>query len=200
MLSRSFFSFCFVVSVLFSNSAYSGVIGPESAFTARYSFGNESIVGDLIEGEFGVSTYLSVKEDSSDRVILEFDLRNLTSVDSAIINFVGNHDIALSNLDFYSFQGNGVANASDYFRSDVYAGTVETPYLDQMNRSYELDITSLFNNYINNNDPYLGILIKNSEGRHTIIGPIVMTIVPEPCTMILFALGSASILRCRKIS
>lgn len=196
MLSQRFFSLCCIIMLLSVRCIYSNTLSPESAFMARVFCGENScgeylIVGGLTENQVGIMHLLSIKEGTSDRAILEFDLTGQSLVDSAILNFTGYHVIGDSNLDVYSFIANGLVNAADYNHTDNYESTILTPFIDTTWRAYNLDITTLFNHYISNGYSHLGLLIKDTTGsRHEMYDPVITTVVPEPITLSLFALGA----------
>jgi hypothetical protein len=157
------------------------------------------------------STVLDIKERTSDRVVLEFDVGNQPKAARAVLN------VEMSNMDLpniepstvFSFEGNGLANAADYFNvqnavatfSDE--GAVCDPIIilgtricvDEL-KPYAIDVTEAYRL----SSDFLGLVLK-AEGvsaRYRIgADPTLSIVVPEPVTMptallgLLFAAGGS---------
>ena len=191
-------------------------IEPTSSFIARSIWGINVIVGDTYptstrEGTAWQTRFLDIKEGTSDRTVLEFDLRGRPQAVSVTLDFL------LFNLDapnftdvfLYSFEGNGLVNAADYFRTDVLVTTftdngLATGSSLQDYPQFSLDVTSTYNSAIVEGDDYLGLLLRNttagsSYARYRLGNgssfwpiPVLTVLVPEPSSMLLLVLGAIS--------
>jgi hypothetical protein len=150
------------------------ILDPTSSFTARLIGGHNVLVGapDGTEGTQWQSTFLDIKEETSDRTVLEFDLRGQSVAQSATLN------IELANLDdpdyttifVYSFDGNGLANAADYFRIDnlITAFTdfgMASNHTPPYHIPYSFDLTPVYNDAISDGGDFLGIVLKNTTAE-----------------------------------
>jgi hypothetical protein len=192
----------------FPSQAQVQTLTPAASFTPRRIGGQNVIVGyDLssVEGTPLKSTILEIKEGTSDRSVLEFDIRGQAQTGLARLTFeLANIDAPdFTPLYLYSFEGNGLANAADYFRTDNLITTFTDnglasnfipPYYLQMT----FDVTSAFNQAVTNGDDHLGLLIRNSVGgplyaRYRILhfnGPPKLIVgVPEPASASLCCTG-----------
>lgn len=151
------------------------IIGPTTSFTARLIGGVNVLVGAPggTEGTPWLSNFLDMKEGTSDRTVLEYDLRGLAATPKATLY------LELTNLDvpsstpiyMYSFKGNGLANAADYFRTDSYVTTftdngLASNFIPPYHIPFSFDLTTAFNQAVAAGDDYLGILLRNS-----VVGP-----------------------------
>jgi len=143
-----------------------------------------------------VDSFLSIKEGTSDRVVLEFDVSDQPRAARAFLNF------EMTNLDLpemepvtaFSFDANGLANAADYFNvqnavatfSDE--GTVCVPitlgpftFCDENYKPYAIDVTDAYRE----SGDFLGVVLK-AEGvsaRYDVRSPTLSIVVPEPATV-----------------
>lgn len=168
-----------VLSIFCQATAYSSkcigqtqLVTPTSSFSARLIGGQNVIVGaaDGIEGTQWQSGILEIKEGTSDRAILEYDLRGRSKATSVVLNLeLSNLDVpAFTPIHMYSFEGNGLANASDYFRTDHLITTftdngLASNFIPPYHIPYAFDLTTIYNEAITNNDEFLGILLRNSN-------------------------------------
>lgn len=182
-----------------------------SSFTARLIGGGNVLVGAGAgrEGTVWQARNLHIKEGTSDRSVLEFDLRGRSPAESVTLDFL------LANLDapsftdifLYSFDGNGLANAADYFRTDSLittftdSGLADGPSIFDL-PEISLDVTSAYNDAIARDQDYLGLLLRNSTtatngsfARYSISNgsslwplPVLSIAVPEPTSLITAAL------------
>ena len=179
-------------------AAPSVVITPTTSFTARLIGGNNVLVGapNGTEGTAWLSNFLDIKEATSDRVILEYDIENGELTDSAVLS------IELTNLDvpdsttiyLYSFDGNGRANAADYFKTTNLVTTftdngLASNFIPPYHIPFSFDVTAAYNAAVSQNRSFLGILFKNTTAesqyaryRLTTFGglPKLTVAVPEP--------------------
>jgi hypothetical protein len=173
-------------------------ITPSSSFTARLIYGENVLVGSsgqVDEGTAWNSSYLSVKEGTSDRVALEYYIGDQEQTSTATLNFSMSNmdDPSFSNLSLYAYIANGLANASDYFNSDIYITTF-SDYGQPGTVSYSLDVTSVFTDFIFNGDEHLGLLLKADDinARYNVYSPtldVVAVSVPAPGDLALFGTG-----------
>lgn len=174
------------------------VIEPTSSFTARLIGSANVLVGapNGTEGTEWQTQFLFIKEGTSDRTVLEYDIRGRSSTDSAILslNLSNLDDPSYTTLFMYSFQGNGLANAGDYYRTDNFVasftdnGFSEPPFYVP----FSFDVTDIYNDAIANSDDYLGFLIRNTTSesqyaRYRIVSglPSLTIAIPEPSSLCL---------------
>lgn len=181
------------------------IIQPTTSFTARVIGRSQSnvLVGapDDAEGTAWISTFLDIKESTSDRVVLEFDLRGRPITENAVLK------LNLTNLDvpkftpifMYSFEGNGLANASDYFKTTNLITTftdngLATNFAPPYHMPFSFDITDTYNEAVEEGQEYLGIIFKNTAAGSqyaryrmwTTLGlPTLVVGVPEPSTVLM---------------
>lgn len=179
---------------------------PVASFTARLIGSINVLVGaePHREGTAWKSTIFEIKEGTSDRTVLEFDLRGRSSTDSATLN------LELTNLDvpnfttiyLYSFEGNGLANAADYFRTDKLVASftdngLATNFVSPYHIPFSFDLTSVYNQAIAEGDDFLGLILKNTTAERlraryrltTFNGYPALTVagIPEPSSRALAA-------------
>jgi hypothetical protein len=141
------------------------VIYPTSSFTARLISGNNVLVGDASghEGEPFNAGYVMIKEGTSDRGCLEFNINDQSTASRVTLHVrMRNIDTPrTSMIELYNYGANGLANASDYYH-DLYYDYM-TEFSDNGDSGYHwqtIDITNTYNNNIYLNRAYMGILLK----------------------------------------
>jgi hypothetical protein len=155
------------------------ILGPTSSFTARLIFGENVLVGDAIiqEGNPFNSTSLFIKEGTSDRLCLEFNLTTQPVPSRVTLDFqMSNIDApTTSDISLFGYNANGLANAEDYYQvspseriitfSDNGAGGRNT---------YSLDVTSAYLESIKRERSFMGILMRadGTNGRYTVYAPV----------------------------
>lgn len=167
-------------------------ISPATHFTARLIGGQNVLVAapDGTEGTAWKSNFLSVKEGTSDRVVFEYDLAGRSPASQVLLGFdFGNLDEPnWTQMSLYAFNGNGLANAADYYRIDQQLTTF-TDHGAGVG-SLHFDVTSTFNAFLAQGRQYLGFVVRNWIGsgvgysRYDLSVPQ-LSIVPEPATFIL---------------
>jgi hypothetical protein len=179
---------------------------PTTAFTARSIGGFNGLVGapDGANGTAWLSTFLDAKEstseDSSDRVILEYDLRNRPRAVSAQFEINGlpiNRPTDPTTLELYAFTGNGLANAADYFRLDSLVTIFDGPATAEL--SWTLGITAKYNEFLTVGHDFLGLLIRTGVGARYNFRPfpVIQVVVPEPASS-LVAISAISVFLTRR--
>jgi hypothetical protein len=222
-----------VVTFLFTSASYLWSAEPElltpvSAFTTRL-IGRPNVTGlvgapDGAEGTAWRSFFLSIKEDTPDRVVLEYDISGRSVAPLATLN------LKLANIDaphftpifMYSFEGNGLANAADFFRLDNFITTfTDNGLADNFVAPYylpvSLDITSAYNHAINNQYDFLGIVLRNTASEQLVrygitnipngniieegfdAYPELIIGVPEPSAILYSACAALMLLTSRKL-
>jgi hypothetical protein len=174
-----------------SPAARGETLTPVTSFTARL-IGPNVLVGapDGTEGTAWKSNFLSVKEGTSDRVVFEYDLAGRTPAGKVLLDFnYGNLDEPnWTQMSLYAFNGNGLANAADYYRIDQLLTTFTDHGAGYASLHY--DATQVFNSYLSQGRRYLGFVVKNTIGsgvgysRYDLSVPE-LSIVPEPSTLLL---------------
>jgi hypothetical protein len=174
------------------------VVEPTSSFTARV-IGTNVLVGapSGTEGTQWQSNFLDIKEGTSDRVVLEYDLRGKATASSAVLNLeLTNLDVpSFTPIHMYWFAGNGLANAADYYRTDHFITTftdngLASNFIPPYHIPYSFDLTAHYNQAVAAGNDFFGIVMKNvtsgslyARYRLTTFGGLpkltVMT-VPEP--------------------
>ncbi len=199
-----------VSAILLSTSclAQLQVLEPTASFAARVIGSENVLVGGTSdrEGTPWKSTVLEIKE-SLDRTVLEYDLTGLSIAESVFLDFKLANTLPpnFTTIFVHSFEGNGHANAADYYRQDNFvtsftdngaATNFSPPYFMPIS----LDVTSAYNQAIANEDDYLGFVFKNTTEEplyttYRIFGFPTLTIgVPEPSCIYLSWVGMASLL------
>lgn len=155
------------------------MLNPTASFTARLIGNALVLVGDANdqEGQPFNSNSLFIKEGTSDRVGLEFDIQNLSNVGSVALQFEMNNMDAprVSKLSMHRYYANGLANAEDYFLTDLHQQIEAFSDNGEGGRqSYFFDITDAFFATRDAEQPYMGILIKadDANARYTLFNPI----------------------------
>jgi hypothetical protein len=189
-------------------------LDPTSSFTAR-SIGVNVLVGNGTpsnEGKIWQTRILEIKEGTSDRAVLEFDLRGRSQQPQVLFEFyLYNLDApSFTNIFLYSFEANGLANAADYFRADNLIttftdnGMADGFFIQDLEKS-SLDVTAAYNNGVANGHDYLGLLLRNSTAgpmyaRYRLGNgatewplPRLRIGVPEPSSAILVATGAVAL-------
>jgi hypothetical protein len=144
------------------------IIYPTSSFTARLIYGNNVLVGDASghEGEPFNSSYVFIKEGTSDRGCIEFYVGG-QYIASRVTLHVRMRNIdrpQYSMIELYNYTANGLANAADYYNYDYY--NYITRFSDYGASGeynwYSIDITKTYNNYLDEED-YMGILLRTDD-------------------------------------
>jgi hypothetical protein len=147
------------LQALYIVSIHADSITPTVGFTARVIGGQNVVVGS---GDIG---FLSVKEGTSDRVALEFNIqgRSITSK-NMYLNFYMNNfdDPKYSMINLYSYAANGLVNANDYYRKDNYILNFSDYGVAGLN-PFSLNLTSTYNGFIQNGTDYLGVLLAAND-------------------------------------
>jgi hypothetical protein len=155
-------------------------INPTSSFTARYIGEQNVLVADANdkEGQPFNSTFLAVKEATSDRVCLEFDISSRPVPNRVTLDFqLSNLDAPelYSEISLYRYNANGLANAEDYFqvtpseRIDTFSD-----YPASGTNWYSIDITTAYRTTIKLENTYMGILLKadDTNARYYVYNPV----------------------------
>lgn len=156
-------------------------------------FGTPADVVEVGDFSFGIEEV---------RGVAEFDLSSLSSfspISLATLNFdvlnqggLFNQPPASFNLEVLAFFGNGSENLSDYqIATFGSVGTLDTAALSPGD-SVSLNVTSLVNTFLANNDDFIGIRLQatsNPIGRGAIVFDnftidVDAQAVPEPCTIL----------------
>jgi hypothetical protein len=188
--------------------AESEIVYPTSSFMTRSIGPANVLVGDASgkEGTVWQSSFLEVKEGTSDRVVVEYYLGGRTVTETALldIKLANSGAPAFTPIYLYSFEGNGLANAADYFKTDNLimeftdnglASTSAPPHY----MPFTLDITSAYNAAITAGDEFLGLLFRNvADGpqyTHYLLteAPALRLGVPEPSCLTLAAIAAAGV-------
>jgi hypothetical protein len=184
-----------------AHPAMAVVLQPTSSFTARLIGGSNVVVGGDPENVAFKDTFIEAKEATSDRAVLEYNIQGLPQVPSAFLDLTSfNLDSpSFTNLYLYSFAGNGLVNAADYFRLDNFV----TSFTDNgvNGTSFSLDITPVYNQFIAQNKSYLSFVIKNEVppshyARYGLQAYPTNRAVPEPTSLVLMIAAAGFALAC----
>jgi hypothetical protein len=144
------------------------VIYPTSSFTARLISEQNVLVGDASghEGEAFNSSYVFIKEGTSDRGCLEFYIGSQSTASRVTLHVrmrnIDNPQTSM--IELYDYRANGLANASDYYIDDDH--DYMTEFSDDGDSGYHwqtIDITNTYNDNINLERAYMGILLKTER-------------------------------------
>lgn len=143
------------------------LISPTAAFGSRLIYGENVIVGSPSENP-NIYGYLPIKEGTSDRTNLEFDLRNASEASNDVyLNFYALNldDPSYSMLSLYSYIADGLAQASDYFRLDNYITDFSDygQYGTDGWNTFSLNVTEIYNQSIQNGTDFLGFTLKAND-------------------------------------
>lgn len=185
---------------------------PTSSFTARFDGAANVIAGgvDPVEREGTVwkSRFLFIQENTADRSVIEFDLRGRSRDELVTLDFrLTDRNGFTDNISLYSFEANGLANAADFFRTDNLITT-----FTGISGEYSFDITTSFNDAIDNDSDYLGLIFRNTTGPRSAsfslgngsdqipLPSLTTTGVPEPSSLYLGSMLGCLILARRRSS
>ena len=180
---------------------------PVTAYTARRIGDTISFVGgNQVEGTPGISSLLFVKEGTSDRTVAEFDIRNVSTAESAVLELqLRNIDRPISeSLAVYSFKGNGLANVADYHRLDNLIAMFSDDGSNAVHQRtlYSIDVTATYNGFVSTESDHLGFVVKatGNSARFDLPPPVLHVNVPEPnkfsllqAFLVLMAIQSVSV-------
>lgn len=168
--------------------------------------GERSIL--LIGEQYYVVDYLSVM-NPTDRAILEYDVSGL---DESVL--LVTLDISFGNLDYpglpdgiidvFTFTGDGVVTASDF-----YAGG-SAPFMSFVGENgpeygyVSIDVTSAVHDVLAGGGQYIGFRLSTGTTDRFDIGEAIdvpnpiLTVIPEPATLVIFAIGGLLLRRSRR--
>ena len=138
-------------------------IRPTAAFGARLIFGENVLVG-AFEGE--ISDFLPVKEATSDRTILEFNLAGEhAAANKVYLNFYlrSMDPVRNSSLSLYTFEGDGTANPSDYYRLDHHVSDFTDQRLEGVATCQFRWTSRMYNASIGQQSEILGFNLKAND-------------------------------------
>lgn len=156
------------------------VMSPTASFTARLIYGENVLVGDASthEGEAFNSTFLDIKEGTSDRVCLEFNIGGARpAVQRVTLSFEMSNldDPRYSMISLYHYLGNGHANAEDYYQ-DYYPDFVSafSDYGTSGTNPYTIDVSKAYDESRYRERTYMGIRLIADEtiARYSVYNPV----------------------------
>ncbi len=180
---------------------------PTAAFTVREAptfVGCTPLCMDAVWGDGGYDGFLTTELSFNlftDKTLFEYDLSgHTTPVGAATVTFLLNHDASGGTVFARYYDGNGVAETSDW-NAPV---TLIAGFAPEV-KEFTLDVTGAFNAAIAGNYGFLGLAFDyapaNSPWQTNMNGPVpflTVTAVPEPATMSVLALGLAAAVRRRR--
>ena len=139
-----------------------------------------------------------------DRTILEFNISGLTetilfaSLDFGLDNF--DPDPPDGIIDVYNFTGDGIVTLDDF---DAGGDVPFTSFIG-LDGDVSIDVTLLLQDAMISGDPFLSFRLSTITSDRYMMGSIVgqpmpvLTIVPDPTTVLLLGLGAVAVLRKRR--
>jgi hypothetical protein len=166
--------------------------------------------GIRIIGSMGplMLSFLDVKKNSQldDRVVIEFDVSRLSGTFPVVTLDVGieNIDPGLPDgiINIFTFTGDGVVTANDFYAGGPSPFT--SVKVGDVRGLVSFDVTSAVQTAVTAGDQFIGFkLSTNTTDRYSfgssigLSGPM-LTVTPEPATLLLLGLGAAIIRKKQK--
>lgn len=157
------------------------------------------------EGPFLLSS-LMIDKGTENRSVLEFDVSGLSGKQQPVtLNlWLDNIDEGSPEgiIDVFTFVGDGVVTADDF-----YAGGL-TPFISFIGEDYfcrvTIDVTSVIQDILTADEEFIGFRLSTETtdrfnmGRVCRLPDPVLTVVPEPASVLLLALGGLALIRRRQ--
>jgi hypothetical protein len=179
----------FIVTVIAVSSvgqSYATVINATDARGIRSLEGGDPFLLDFL-------SILLPGPPIEDRTVLEFDVSALAPVPptTQLILPIQNQDQPGGppgeSIDVFTFIGNGVVQASEFFAGNFFA-TIPTGNV--AHETLLLDVTAAVQETIANSGQFLGFRLSTTSGRYIPQpDPVLSTAVPEPSTIAIITIG-----------
>ena len=160
------------------------------------------------EGPITLFNSLSILKGTENRrvSVLEYDVSGLSGKQQPVMLnlWLDNIDEGSPEgiIDVFTFVGDGVVTADDF-----YAGGL-TPFISFIGEDYfcrvTIDVTSVIQDILAANEEFIGFKLSTETmdrfnmGRVCMLPDPVLTVVPEPASVLLLALGGLTLIRRRQ--